>query len=61
VSFLKDRWIAAYENALAEREFAGFKGKHAEELAKHDADTATIESLTDEADYARMIRKEGGA
>lgn len=60
MSFLKDRWLANYERALVDREDAGFKGKHAEELAKHDADTATIESLTDEADYARMIRKEGG-
>ena len=56
----KEIWFRNYERALAEREDAGFKGKDAEALAVHDANAATIDSLTDAADYARMIRKEGG-
>lgn len=55
----KDRWIAHYERAQADREHAGFSRRAAEQLAKHDADEAMADEYATTTDYARMRRKEG--
>ena len=54
----KELWFANYERALAEREFAGLKPKHAENLAADDADQMTRDQLANAADLARTIKKE---
>lgn len=58
MGFYKDRWIEHYERAVADREFAGFNRRAAEQLAKHDADEALGDELATQADEARMIAKE---
>lgn len=59
MGYFKDRWIAHYERAQADREHAGFSRRAAEQLAKHDADEALGNEIADAADLARMRRKEG--